>query len=256
MTEANKSVQEQDLHAYVDGQLDANRVKEVEAYLLENPGEAQRMAEYKQLNQLLQQQHRRIIDEPVPDRLLSAPTPKKRAVSIPFLMAASVLWGIVGGVVGWSIQAASNTPASMAASLAKPAMYAHVVYIPEVVHPVEVTADQEQHLVKWLSKRMGHDVQAPNLNQHGYGLIGGRLLPDEGKAAAQFMYENKDGNRLTLYVRQNNNGFANTSFQFAQTGGVSAFYWVSGELGYALSGNVEKNTLFSIATTVYQFLES
>ena len=38
---------------------------------------------------------------------------------------------------------------------ARQAVLAHVVYSPEVRHPVEVRAAQQEHLVQWLSKRLG-----------------------------------------------------------------------------------------------------
>jgi anti-sigma factor RsiW len=45
--------------------------------------------------------------------------------------------------------------------------------------------------------------------------MGGRLLPDLGLPAAQFMYEDAAGRRLTLYIRKET-GLNNTSFQFAE----------------------------------------
>ena len=46
---------------------------------------------------------------------------------------------------------------------ARRAANAHAVYVPEVRHPVEVGADQEAHLVQWLSKRLAVPVRAPAL---------------------------------------------------------------------------------------------
>ena len=37
---------------------------------------------------------------------------------------------------------------------------AHSVYVPEVRHPVEVRAEEE-HLVRWLTKRVGAPMCAP-----------------------------------------------------------------------------------------------
>ncbi len=54
---------------------------------------------------------------------------------------------------------------------------------PEVRHPVEVTAAQQDHLVQWLSKRVGRPLKVPVLAAEGYELVGGRLLSGDGGAA-------------------------------------------------------------------------
>jgi anti-sigma factor RsiW len=129
-----------------------------------------------------------------------------------------------------------------------------VVYSPEVRHPVEVGADQEAHLVAWLSKRLGTPLKVPHLGDLGYSLVGGRLLPGERGPVAQFMYQDGKGQRLTLYVRVNPDDSGETAFRFAQEHGVGVFYWLDRKLGYALSGEVEKNELLRIATAVYRQL--
>jgi anti-sigma factor RsiW len=134
------------------------------------------------------------------------------------------------------------------------AAIAHAVYAPEVRHPVEVTADQETHLVAWLSKRLGTSLKVPHLESAGYGLVGGRLLPGEQGAVAQFMYQDAKGQRLTLYVRTNMEHNKESAFRFAQEGNVRVFYWIDRRLGYALSGEISKDELLRVATAVHQQL--
>src|SRR5204863_1436 len=81
--------------------------------------------------------------------------------------------------------------------LARRAAVAHAVYSPEVRHPVEVGADDEQHLLTWLSKRLGAKVRAPKLDEVGMSLVGGRLLPGDSGPVAQFMYQSQNGRRAT-----------------------------------------------------------
>ena len=64
-------------------------------------------------------------------------------------------------------------------------------------------ADQEAHLVAWLSKRLGTQLKIPQLSGLGFNLVGGRLLPGDQGPVAQFMYQDAQGQRLTLYVRTN-----------------------------------------------------
>jgi anti-sigma factor RsiW len=140
------------------------------------------------------------------------------------------------------------------AALPQQAALAHVVYSPEVLHPVEVRADDEAHLVHWLSKRLGAPVRAPHLRDSGYELVGGRLLPGETGPAAQFMYQDATGRRLTLYVRIAAADNRETAFRYAQEGKVGVFYWVDGPFGYALSGELDRPRLLQVAESVYRAL--
>lgn len=45
-----------------------------------------------------------------------------------------------------------------------------------------------------------------------------------------------------------------TAFRYARENGIGVFYWLDGRFGYALSGEMEKPKLLSIATAVYQQL--
>jgi anti-sigma factor RsiW len=142
------------------------------------------------------------------------------------------------------------------ASLPQQAAIAHVVYSAEVLHPVEVGADQEAHLVKWLSKRLGNEVRPPDLNQAGFQLVGGRLLPGSDGPAAQFMYQDAKGLRLTLYVRTHAPDARDTAFRYEKSDRVGVFYWVDGPLGYALSGELDRARLLDVAKLVYHQLAS
>ena len=78
------------------------------------------------------------------------------------------------------------------------ALGAHRLYIAEVRHPIEVTAG-EQHLVPWLSRRVGTTLRTPDLASFSLKLLGGRLLPGPNGPAALFMYEGPTGERYTFY---------------------------------------------------------
>ena len=68
----------------------------------------------------------------------------------------------------------------------------------------------------WLSKRLGTPSSVPHLSETGYELVGGRLLPGNSGPAAQFMYQDARGQRLTLYVRTDGGGSRETAFRYAR----------------------------------------
>ena len=275
------SISEQDLNAYVDGQLPPARRIAVEAYLSENPEAAAQVQAYQEQNHAIKALFNPLLNEPMPERLLHAAAqapgqapPAAPAGSAPHdlaswspwslqRLAASVVLAVASAGAGWiahdqlhpgAITLAADTRGSdtpAASPLAHRAAVAHVVYSPEVKHPVEVGADQEEQLVKWLSKRLNADIRAPKLGELGYELIGGRLLPGSSGPVAQFMYHDATGQRLTLYVSTENRDNKDTAFRFAQEGPVNVFYWIDGKFGYALSAGIDKGELARIAGAVY-----
>jgi anti-sigma factor RsiW len=248
---SRQPVTEADLHAFVDGVLPAARAAEVDAYLADHPEEAARLAAYREQVAALRREFDSVLDERPPRRLA---VPRLYWMRPLLRYAAVVAWFTLGGVIGWQLHAYTADRRADSTSWPRRAAIAHVIYSPEVRHPVEVGADQEAHLVAWLSKRLGTPLKVPHLGDLGYTLVGGRLLPGERGPVAQFMYQDGKGQRLTLYVRVNPDDSGETAFRFAQEHGVGVFYWLDRKLGYALSGEVDKNELLRIATGVYRQL--
>ncbi len=246
------AVIEAELHAYVDGLLPAARRVEVEAYLAAHADDALRAREWREQNQALRDLYDPVLAEPLPARvrqrvLLSRVRPALRYVAV-------MGWLALGGVGGWYLHDYNTASTADTIAFAHRAAIAHIVYSPEVRHPVEVGADQEAHLVAWLSKRLGGSVKVPHLAALGYQLVGGRLLPGNQGPVAQFMFQEGNGQRLTLYVRIGAGDSKETAFRYAQERGVSVFYWIDGRFGYALSGEIDKAELLRVAKVVYQQL--
>lgn len=247
---SERPAEEAELQAYVDGRLDGARRAEVEAYLAARPQEAERLRAYRRQDERLRALYDPVLDEPLPARL-------RRAPGLAYLrhgaVAASLL---LGAAAGWFARGAQAPHVVYPAvpPLARQAAVAHAVYTPEVQHPVEVGAAQEEHLVKWLSKRLGAPLRAPHLSGAGFELVGGRLLPGAQRPAAQFLYQDAQGGRLTLYVSADRGERGETAFRYARADGVGVFYWVDGALGYALAGELERERLLTVAEAVYREL--
>ena len=205
------------------------------------------------LTALLKKHYDPIATEPIPARMYL-----RRPAWMGYARAAMLV--AVGVAIGLAIPyfrgaIVPMAAAQPAATFPMRAARAHLVYAPEVRHPVEVDATQQEHLVKWLSKRLGVDLKAPLLAGEGFELLGGRLLPGPEGPVAQFMYQDGAGKRLTLYVSRPNRSDSLTAFRYAQEGQVSVFYWIDRECGYALSGELDRPTLSRVATAVYRQLE-
>ena len=139
-----------------------------------------------------------------------------------------------------------------------------MVYAPEVRHPVEVNVAQgsaaeqraqEEHLSRWLGKRLDMPVRLFDLRPQGFELVGGRLLPDAAGPSAQLMYQNGGGARVTVYLRRPEPG-ADTAFSFRRDGELGMFYWVEDGFGCALVGKLPREQLLALADAVYHQSEA
>lgn len=253
---------EAELHALVDGQLTAERARELEAWLLQRPAEARRVADYRAQRRALQRLFDPVLGEAVPPHLLKAAGPRR-----PWYerrLVAGLAMALLGGGAGWGLHATLVPPApTMVAEgpggFAQRAAVAHAVYSPDQRRPVEVDAAHEEQLVTWLSKRMGAPMKPPRLQALGYALEGGRLLPGGQGPVAQFMYRDADGAKLTVYVsREAGKPGAkpgDAGFSFLQDGAVNVFYWIDGPFGYAISAGVDKTELARLSSEIYRQLK-
>ena len=243
MTE-KKRIDEATLHAFVDGEFDPDSRREIEAWLANHPEDQSRVASWTDQRQGLKDLFASVVEEPLPGTIRAALKRRHRGFLPTQLMrmAAALLLFAAGTVTGWLMTTSSGPAIALVSSIGDRALSAHVVYASEVRHPVEVEAKQKAHLVAWLSKRLGRPLTAPDLSQSGFELIGGRLLPANHAPAAQFMYEDRTGRRITLYVAANASG-RDTAFRIYGKGAVKSFYWLDGPLGYAVAGEIEQNFL-------------
>jgi anti-sigma factor RsiW len=260
---------EADLHAFVDGRLGPAERAAVQARLQADPAAAARVVAWTQQRDALRALHSDLLREPIPPSLLQAAQQLDRRSNS---VGQWQRWGGVAAsvtlafVLGWSAKGqwggndggAPSSGPQVARHFAEQAAVAHAVYQPEVRHPVEVGAAQQEHLVQWLSKRVGRPLKVPVLSAQGWELVGGRLLPGDQGARAQFMYQNSAGQRLTLYLGALNGGQGEagqeTSFRFLADGPVPGFYWVDRGFGYAIAGQLPRPALQEIATVVYRQL--
>ena len=246
------AVTEAELHAYVDGLLPAARRVEVEAYLAAHAEDAQRVRAWREQNHALRELFDPVLAEALPARVRRPGLARRIRPAIRYAAAAG--WLMLGGAAGWYLHDYSVAKSADTVAFAHRAAIAHIVYSPQVRHPVEVGADQEAHLVAWLSKSIGGNLKVPQLGSLGYQLVGGRLLPGDQGPVAHFMFQDGSGQRLTLYVRNGGGEVKETAFRYAQERGVSVFYWIDGRFGYALSGEIDKSELLRVAKVVYQQL--
>ncbi len=247
------AVSREELVAHADGRLDAERAAAVAAWLRDNPDAAQMVETWRVQADLLRAVLDPVLQEPVPPPLLKAARQRRprflRRIAVP---AAAAVAGIAIGLGGGWMLWARSAPA-LAWQMAEVGLSAHEVYAAEVRHPVEVWQDDEAHLVSWLSKRIDNPVKPPDLTSDGLKLLGGRVVPEDGRPAALLMYEGADGERYSLLISRAPRP-ATTGLRYAEGSAAGAFYWLDGKVGYVLSGPDNRERLRALTQAVYDQL--
>jgi anti-sigma factor RsiW len=261
MTDPAPHMTEADLHAYFDGELTPERRRAVEAYLAAHPEEAERLESYRGHDLLIRRAYRSLAERPLPAPLVRAlveadARSTRRWSWAAASIAAALLLFVAGATSGWYGRTLLAPAVPPAQTLLADAAAAHLTYTAEVRHAVEVPASEQDHLATWLGRRLDVPLKVPDLTRSGYELVGGRLLPaEEGHAAAQLMYEDVGGRRLTLYMRAAPDE-ERTAFRFSQEGKLSALYWEDGRTIWVLLGELPREQLLDLANQVYTALQS
>ena len=255
MAAADRPISTDELQAYVDDRLDADGRRRVEHYLDTEPEAARQVAAYGAQRAGLREAFAGHAAEPIPpalnlSRLLEARLERRPAWWR--AAAAIVLCLGLGGAAGWYL-AASPRPSriELAVSLLQQqAMASHAVYAADGRHPIEVTAAESDHLSQWLSNRLRRNVTPPDLSALGYRLLGGRLLATErGGAAALFVYDDAQGNRISVLLRPMAPELSAARTDIAQ-GPLTGCTWIHGGLGYAVVGAASDQTLDQISDQI------
>jgi anti-sigma factor RsiW len=253
MIDHNTPVTEDELHVYVDGELPADRREAVESWLSTHPEDAARVAAWRSQAESICARYGTVAHEPVPERLALERITRPRRSWGAIAAAAVIVAFVAGGGAGWLARGLSTSAPSEVALLTTDALDAHKLYISEVRHPIEVKAD-EDHLLPWLSRRVGTTLRAPDLEGFGLKLLGGRLLPGVGGPAALFMYEGANGERFTIYCSRVD--AARTAFRYDAEDDFGAVHWIEGKYGWVISGPKDKDKLKSVAIAAYDQIES
>ncbi|WP_142779175.1 anti-sigma factor [Agrobacterium sp. T29] len=258
MTGSEPQITEADLISYVDGQLEDRQRDAVRAHLASNPADASKVAIWQQQNATLKALYGPLDTDALPERLdvyrIERRLRSQRA-DWRNMAAASILILAIGLTGGWFGRGLVSQVAEPTPSIVADATQAHKLFASEVLHPVEIRADAENasSLPKWISKRLDRKLNIPDLTRHGLSLVGGRVLPSSEGAAAQLMYEDKSGQRVTLYIVAAADS-SDTAMQRSSLGSLEAISWDDETIRCALVGNLPSDRMDAIAKDTYQQL--
>ncbi len=267
---SHRLIEETDLHALVDGELDAERRRRVEDHLLQHPEHAALVEGWRRQNAALRAAFEPIAQETPPLSLKDAaarpPLPaqgpietgaihwgrpgasrpaqrlddiraqRRRQAMLSTaltLLAGAAVAGLAALVfVGRHEAPRPPVAALLTQSYAGRAALAYATFAADP-RPVEIDISRRGELVAWLKDRVGFSG-TPDLADLGLRLMGGRVLPGVAAPAGLLMYERADGARVGLYFERADAGGAP---QAPRAGpGVSAVEWRAAGFAFVLVG--------------------
>lgn len=253
MTDNNFPVTEDELHAYVDGELPADRLEAVTAWLASYPEAASQVAAWRAQAEAIRARYGATVNEPVPERLKLERVMRRDRPWRSIAAVAACVAFLLGGATGWFAHGAASPPGSGLDKLTAEALQAHKLYTLEVRHPVEVTGDERPHMTQWLTRRLGYEQRIPDLSSIGLKLVGGRLLPGPDGAAAFYMYEGPSGERFTIYCSKTE--VPETALRYKDSDRAAAFLWIDDKRAYVVSGPADRARMETVTKAIYDQVE-
>jgi anti-sigma factor RsiW len=245
-----RPISENDLNAYVDGRLSGARRAAVEDYLAGNPHEAARVRDYIVQRDALREALHGELQERIPDRLRIDRIRERlgrttRGLRLhPALTIAATFVFALGLGAGWLARDGIELDSDHVVF----AVGAHRVFVADAKRPVEIRADQRDQLQQWLSNRLERTVSIPDLSAAGLRFMGGRLIPTPDGPAAQLMYDDDRGTRVTLFVEsdaaQGRNPWE------SEIDGVDVVSWATEGFRYTLAADSDRSRIANLGAFV------
>src|SRR3954467_3220864 len=113
MNDPHIPVTEDELHAYVDNELPAERRSDVEAWLASHPDDAARVQSWRSMAEALHARYDSVIDEAVPKRLEIERLGQQPRKWFYGAVAATLAAFVVGSGAGWMARGAVAAPSAM-----------------------------------------------------------------------------------------------------------------------------------------------
>jgi anti-sigma factor RsiW len=205
---------------YIDGRMDERERAAFAAHLLANPDDAELVADLLHQNDMLKGVGANILDEPVPERLAaivreagrrsvekepaSSSRPENHSTRRfspglrPWAIAASLVLMLASGVLGWYARDYVDPPITGEDIILASGLDAYRLYGSDGGFPVEFSTDRIDDLTQWLDKSFKAKIRPPALDDSGYSLVGGRVLPYASGNYGFFLFEKPDKSRVAV----------------------------------------------------------
>lgn len=254
----NTQVTDEELQAYADNELEPARRLVIAGYLEDNPDAAKKVAAIVAQTALVRAATATLRDSAIPKhlriaRLFERERDRRRsrlAFSGRWPHVAAACFGvfILGAASGWGLHGGMGFGHSRIRPLVEEAADSYVVYEPDRLHPVEISASNRDELNTWVSSRLGRPISAPDVIGD-FTLLGGRVIATSRGPAAMYMYVNGLGKRIVMLVCPLSlHGTA--PITDSSPDGLSGVSWSDQGVGYSLVGPIAVKQLHDLGQRV------
>lgn len=229
---------EDDLHAYIDGRLDPDRRRDVDRHLLADADLRARIERQAADAAALRRAAASRLQEPIPASLRLSEIRlrhQNRSGAARFRqLAAAVAIFAAGGVIGAALTR-QDPPVIIARAPMADAVAAYRAFSTSIDRAIEVPAAQMAVLTSLVSRHLQHQVDVPDLSGIGLTFRGGRLLASDEGPGGMFIYAGPNGESVAVYIKTLADG-RRAPLGSRMDGDLVAYFWFTGELGYAVTG--------------------
>ena len=243
-------ISEDDLHAFIDGELDATRRQAVEAIIRADPTLAERARAYSADKDSLKRAYANANGRPLPSQWLAMAEAAKKTRPVSWRLVGTIAAAVVAGVIGTltfqQLQPRGTSEIVQAALEARATNAGENIAIGD--------AAQAHEFDDHLSATLAMPVKVPDMRRLGYHLVGMRLFPRAGSSgSAELLYRGNENQLFTLYLRRSD---GKTRFdQFARNG-LRVCVWQDDVLGMVMAGDVSTAAMQRLASLAYSGLTS
>lgn len=226
-----------DIQAFIDGRLATDRQREVEAFLASEPALRSRIEQLRADVHALRAAAQLRPPEPIPASLRLSEIRRLRAartISRYRQLAAGLCLFAVGGLLGAGLVRHQPSPVAARPQMAD-AVVAFRAFAGRSVDMVEFPAAQTAVIRQMISQHLRQDIVVPDLSGVGLTFRGGRLLASDEGPGGMFVYADPAGGPIAVYVKTLATP-RRADLNSRQDGEVTAFFWFTDRVGYAVLG--------------------
>jgi len=235
-------ISDEELHAYVDGALEAERAEWVRQALAQDPALAERVALFKADKAMFKTVYAPLAERPLPPEWIARVhrQPQARGWK-PYAIAAALLLAAVSPLAWRTIAPVTNADV---VELALDAREGN----PTGDRNIVSRGDTGRYDAV-LRQAVASNVRIPDLSRMGYRLRGLNLY---GKAA-EILYRGPQDQLFTLYVRRSD---GTARFDQFERRGLRVCIWQDDQISTVMAGNVSAAAMQRLATLSYTGLTS
>jgi len=238
---------DEEMHAFIDGEVDPSRAAEIGALIARSPDLAHRVHRYRGDKALLTSVYGPLATQPLPEaivRLCTEP-PKSTMRRPPPRVAISLALAalVVLSVAGLALRERTGSDPLIVAAVA--ARSGETSAVSDLEGAALGTREDQSALLR---RTLDQPIATPDLRRAGFELTRLTIYPESNGEAVQLSYRDKGGRRFTVYLRRSAGG---DRFEVVPRGAERICIWQNADLSAVMVGEMSTSEMLRVASLAY-----